>query len=115
MRGQCGDVAADVGGTQQLIGAHKTFLNQWSEKIVALWLIWKKAGPIWDFNSEIQLVFLHPLFSAVTLDEEQSFSPEDSIDLAPFVSSVAPSCQKMELMDKQRLIFTRVRWEAPSY
>lgn len=36
MRGQCGDVAADVGGTQQLIGAHKTFLNQWSEKIVAL-------------------------------------------------------------------------------
>lgn len=30
----------------------------------------KNGGSDWDFNREIQLVFLHPLFSAVTLDEE---------------------------------------------
>lgn len=43
----------------------------------------KNGGSDWDFNREIELVFLHPLSSAVTLDEEQRLSPEDSIDSAP--------------------------------
>ena len=43
----------------------------------------KNGGSDWDFNREIQLVFLHPPSSAVTLDEEQRLSPEDSINSAP--------------------------------
>lgn len=43
----------------------------------------KNSESDWDFNCEIQLVFRHPLSSAVTLDEEQRLFPEDSIDLAP--------------------------------